>query len=97
MLKHIVLMEFKADAPEGAAKQVMGALRALPDAIPEIVSLAVGTNVVESERNLDLGLVVEFENREALDRYAAYPAHVAVVRDEIQPVLERLVVVDFEF
>ena len=35
----------------------------MPAEIPEILSLAVGTNVVQSPRNLDLGLVVEFDSQ----------------------------------
>ena len=97
MLKHIVLMELQSDAPAGAADAILTALRALPAAIPEIRSLEAGPNVVESDRNLDLGLVVDFDDRAALDHYAAHPAHVAVVQDHIKPVLVRSVVVDFEY
>lgn len=97
MLKHIVLMELKPDAPDGAAEAIMAALRALPDTIPEILTLRTGRNVVESDRNVDLGLVVDFADRAALDHYAAHPAHVAVVTDHIKPVLVRSIVVDFEF
>ena len=96
MLKHIVVFEFMSDAPADTAANVMQALRALPAAIPEIVSLDAGENVVKSERNFDLGLIVEFKNRAALDTYIAHPAHVAAVENAIKPLLERLVVVDFE-
>ena len=96
MLKHIVVFEFKADAPSDAAERALEALRALPASIPEIVSLEAGANVVESERNYDLGLIVEFENRAALDTYIAHPDHVAAVEKAVKPVLERLAVVDFE-
>jgi hypothetical protein len=96
MLKHIVLIKLNPDAPAGASSQIMAALRGLPAEIPEILALDVGKNVVESDRNLDIGLVVEFADRAALDRYAAHPAHVAVVKDHIQPAAQRLVVVDFE-
>ena len=96
MLKHIVLIKLKPDAPAGSASRIMAALRELPATIPEIVSLDVGTNVVESDRNLDLGLIVEFADRAALDHYAIHPDHVAVVQEYIRPVAQRLAVVDFE-
>jgi len=96
MLKHIVLIQLKPDAPASAADRIMAALRELPTSIPEIAALDVGRNVVDSERNLDLGLIVDFADRAALDRYAAHPDHVAVVQEYIQPVAQRLVVVDFE-
>ena len=96
MLKHIVLIKLKPDAPASSGERIMAALRDLPKTISEIVALDVGKNVVESERNLDLGLVVDFADRAALDRYATHPDHVAVVQEYIQPVAQRLVVVDFE-
>ena len=97
MLKHIVLMEFRPDAPEGAIDDIIESLKALPATIPEIRSLEVGTNVVESPRNLDLGLIVEFAGRAELDRYAIHPDHHRVVHEKIQPIVEKLVVVDFNF
>jgi len=96
MLKHIVLMKFTPDPPEGAVDEIMEALRAMPAEIPEILSLAVGTNVVQSPRNLDLGLVVEFDSQESLEIYAVHQAHQSVVQERIRPILEQLVVVDFE-
>ena len=96
MLKHIVLMEFRLDAPAGAVAEVIESLEALPAAISEIRFLEVGRNVVDSPRNLDLGLIVEFAGRPELDRYIVHPDHQRVVNEKIRPVLEKLVVVDFE-
>ena len=97
MLKHVVLMEFKKDAPSDCAQRVISALKALPDAIPEIERLEVGIDVIGDPRAADLGLVVRLPDREALQRYADHPAHQRVVTEVIRPYLERAVVVDFEF
>ncbi|MHC4954970.1 MAG: Dabb family protein [Planctomycetota bacterium] len=96
MLKHIVLMKFRPDAPEGAVQEIIDALKALPATILEIQSLEVGGNVVENPRNVDLGLIVEFAGRPELDRYAMHPDHQIVVEQKIRPILESSVVVDFE-
>ena len=97
MLKHIVLMEFKKDAPADCAQQVISALKTLPDSIPEIESLEVGIDVVGDPRAVDLGLVVRLPDRKALQRYIDHPAHQRVVTTILRPFLERAVVVDFEF
>lgn len=97
MLNHIVLMEFKKDAPADCAQQVIAALKALPDAIPEIERLEVGIDVVGDPRAMDMGLVVRLSDQEALQRYIDHPAHQQIVKEIIRPHLERAVVVDFEF
>ena len=96
MLKHVVLMEFKKDAPDDCPQQVIAALKALPNLIPEIERLEVGIDTVGDPRCLDLGLIVRVADKEALQRYNDHHAHKRVVAECIRPYLERAVVVDFE-
>lgn len=92
MITHIVLMRFadKADADE--AKQ---RLEALPAAIPQITSLTVGLNVVESEVNYDLALVTTHDSVDELKGYQGHPAHVEF-GGWLRPLLTSRVVVDHE-
>ena len=97
MLKHVVLMEFKKDAPDDYPQEVIAALKALPALIPEILRLEVGIDTVGDPRALDLGLIVRVADKDALQRYTDHPTHQRVLTEIIRPHLERVVVVDFEF
>ncbi len=82
-LVHIVFWRFKERAlgrnkAENAA-ELARQLLALPDQIPDIRSFEVGADVVGSPASFDLALLSVFDSREALERYRAHPAHVAVL------------------
>ncbi|HNQ96558.1 MAG: Dabb family protein [Spirochaetales bacterium] len=82
MLKHIVMWQFKDEA-EGKTRSencrhIRGLLESLVGVVPEILSLEVGINEYPSPQSSDMVLTVEFESKEALDRYTAHPEHVKV-------------------
>lgn len=91
MFKHVVCQQFidKNDAHEAARL-----LRALPAEIPELLSMEVGINELETERSFDLVLIATFENKEGLHAYEHHPAHQAV-RAFIRPRRRGTVSVDF--
>ena len=79
MLTHIVIWKYKAEAGEGARREHVERLRALPAHIPEIESFAIGTDVLRLARSYDTGLVAVFRDLAALDVYTNHPEHLAVV------------------
>lgn len=94
MLMHVVSFKYKAEVIEARRDEHRDRLQALQD-LPGIVALMVGRDVVRSPRSYDTGLVVQFEDRAALDRYQKHERHVPVSQFGVT-LCEHIVAVDFE-
>lgn len=82
MLRHIVLFTMGASEESQRTadrEELTAALAAMPARIPEILDLTVGDNVVDGPSNADLALIVDLEDREALERYRVHPDHRSVM------------------
>jgi len=95
--RHIVLFQFKADAPAAKVQAIVDAFKALPGKLPAIQAFECGTNV--SPEGLDQGFThiftVTFASKEALEKqYLHEPAHQAFVA-MLGGVLEKALVVDY--
>ncbi|WP_291378710.1 Dabb family protein [Demequina sp.] len=94
---HVVLTEWRADAPAEALAQMRELARRFPAEIPGVVSVVEGASVSTEglEAGYDWALVVTFESAAARDGYLPHPAHkpVAAVIGEWA---ERLVVFDLD-
>jgi len=82
MLKHVVMWKLKEEA-EGKTKAenalwMKEHLEALAGIVPEIKSLEVGINVLNSDMAYDAVLISTFENKETLEAYKVNPKHVEV-------------------
>ena len=73
MLTHIVIWKYRPDVPPAMRAEHVAKLRALTAVIPEIVSLAVGFDVLHLPRSYDTGLVAVFHDRAGLDAYTNHP------------------------
>ena len=76
--RHIVIFQFKADAPAEKVRGVVEAFKALPGKLPAIKGFEWGTNV--SPEGLDQGFThvftLTFASKEALEKqYLHEPAH----------------------
>ncbi len=96
MVEHVVLFKTTAGATEEQKKRMEAELAVLRDKIPGIVDLTVGRNFSPRNQGYDIGLVVRFENREALDVYLPHPAHRGCVDTFVAPIKEDVIVVDYE-
>ena len=94
MLIHIVCWKYKEDINETERDAHREKLRALESVIPEVRRLAVGKDVLHLERSFDTGLVVDFEDADALQRYTDHPQHVEVAMLG-KIIAEKVVSVDF--
>ena len=96
MLIHIVCFKYKTDTSESARRDHVEKVTSLGDlAIPGILSLTVGTDIVRSTRSFDTGLIVRFPDRAALDDYQKHPLHVPIAQHGAA-LCEQIVSVDFE-
>ena len=94
MLKHVVLMKFKADVVEKDISDLERGLGALPEQIPEILGYEFGRDVVRSERSYDFALLSSFADLEALKRYQVHPGHQIVLKQVLR-MCDSILAVDF--
>ena len=94
MLIHIVCWKYKEDINDSERQSHREKLRALERVIPEVRRMAVGEDVLHLERSFHTGLVVEFDDTEALQRYTDHPQHLEVAALG-KTIAEKVVSVDF--
>ena len=95
--RHIVIFQFKADAPAEKVRGVVEAFKALPSKLPAIQAFEWGTNV--SPEGLDQGFThiftLTFASKEALEKqYLHEPAHQEFVA-LLPHILEKALVLDY--
>lgn len=95
MLTHIVIWKYRRDIEQEVREDHVGLLRALDGVIPEIVSLAVGFDVLRLPRSYETGLVAVFRDRAGLEAYTIHPAHIKVA-ELGRSISEHVASVDFE-
>ena len=96
MFRHTVLLKLADHTTDTQRAQICEALAELPAAIPEIRSYTIGTNVGDRPDNHDLAVIGDFDDKAGYQVYADHPAHVAVIRDLIAPLLTERAAVQFE-
>ena len=94
MLTHIVCWKYKPEIDEATRDDHRSRLAGLVGVVPEIVTFAVGSDILHLERSFDTGLVATFADAEALERYTVHPVHMQVAAMGKQ-IAERVVSVDF--
>ena len=95
--RHVVIFQFKAEAPVEKVRGVVEAFRALPAKLPAIKAFEWGTNV--SPEGLNQGFThvftLTFASKEALEQhYLHEPAHQEFVA-MLGGLLEKALVVDY--
>jgi hypothetical protein len=91
---HIVWIKFNPEVPDERIAEHIAALNTLQDSVPGITGLSVGANFTDRAEGYTHGVIVELENKAALDVYATHPGHVAVagpLKDDAH-----LLVMDYE-
>lgn len=96
MLRHVVLLRWKADTSPAQLQALREGLSALPDAIPEIRRYEFGGDAAISEGNFDFAIVADFENRSDFERYAAHAVHQKLIAERIRPILRERAAVQYE-
>ncbi len=97
-LNHVILVWFNDDISAEQIEKVKRESYALK-AIGELRYIQAG-NAVESERSIvddsfDLGLIMQFDSKEAMERYINDPRHKAFVDEHIKGKVQRVLVYDF--
>jgi hypothetical protein len=95
---HVVSWRLSGTTPQERARQadtVVAAVDATRSQIPGLLSLEVGRNVVEAADAWDVGAVMVFQSRDALDAYQSHPAHLAL-KSIVGPLRSARSQLDFE-
>lgn len=96
MIRHIVLLTLKPDAPSDAARTIVEALRALPPMIPSIRDYQAGVDLAIAPGNATIAATAIFDDEAGYLQYRDHPAHRAVIQDYIDPVRESRAAIQFE-
>jgi hypothetical protein len=96
MVEHVVLFKTTPEATPEQKERAIAALKTLKDKIPGILDISSGTNFSARNQGFDIGLVVRFVDRAALEVYLPHPAHRGCVDEFITPIKQDVIVVDYE-
>ncbi len=96
---HIVLCWLKDSGNPEHRQQLVDASRKFA-VIPGVTRVSAGT-VVPSDRAIvdstfDVAIVISFPDRQALADYLVHPVHKKAVEEVLKPLVEKIVVYDFE-
>ena len=96
MVEHLVLFKWNEDASKEAIQSAIDGLLSLRHKIPGIVDMSCGMNFSDRAKGFHSGLVVRFQNREALEAYIPHPEHQSVVQTLLAPIRADVLAVDYE-
>ncbi|MBV9468924.1 MAG: Dabb family protein [Abitibacteriaceae bacterium] len=95
MVEHLVWFKLKEGVTEEQQQAMLNALRALKEQIDGIEHIACGEDFSGRSNGYQIGLVVQFTSRQALDQYQPHPIHQAFV-SEFKPLWDSVQALDFE-
>ena len=95
MLRHVVLIRFRAETTGDQKQAVLDALGALPAQVPQIRGYVFGLDAGISEGNYDLAVVADFDDAEGYREYATNAEHQRVIRELIAPILAERAAVQY--
>ena len=94
MYIHVFAFRWKAGVTEEQRERVTAAIRGLQGKIPGLLETWVGMNISPRSQGYELGGVMKFQDKAALDAYGGHPAHQELL-SWLMPLIEP-VEVDFD-
>lgn len=95
MVEHLVWFKMKEGVSDEQKQAMKEALRALPAKIESIEHLAVGEDFSGRSQGYEMGLVVRFSSRQALEEYGPHPDHV-LFAESFKELWDDVKALDFE-
>jgi len=96
MIRHIVLLTLKPDAPDDAPATIVAALRGLVGVVPSIRGYQAGVDLQIVPGNATIAATATFDDASGYLQYRDHPAHRAVIAELIDPVRESRASIQFE-
>lgn len=98
-VNHTVFVWLKKGGDATDRQKLIDAAKMLKREIPEVEALVVGPMLPSTrpivDSTYDVGFVMRFANKEAMDRYERHPVHQQAVKDLLQPLAKKVQVYDF--
>ena len=94
MVVHTFAFRWKTGVREDQKARAIVEIRALQGQIPGLLETSVGTNISPRSQGFELGGVMKFSNREALEAYGGHPVHQKLLQ-WLMPLIDPIEV-DFE-
>ncbi len=95
-VEHVVLVRPKPEATEEHLAELRAQLLGLEEKLPGILHATCGRNFSERSGGYEIGFVVRFADRAALEHYLPHPLHREVVERYVRPHTDGVLVVDYE-
>jgi hypothetical protein len=96
MIRHIVLLTLRSDAPPGSAGAIVEALKGLSSSVPSIRDYQAGVDLRIVPGNASVAATATFDDEAGFLAYRDHPAHRAVIEQYIDPVRESRAAIQFE-
>ncbi|REG82614.1 Dabb family protein [Marinomonas pollencensis] len=97
MIRHILFIQFKDEANSADVTRCLENIAGLKDKIDGIEGVEWGeNNSPVGFKNYTHCVLMTFIDEAARDAYLPHPVHQALVNDELMPILEDVVMLDFE-
>jgi hypothetical protein len=96
MIRHIMLLTLRSDAPPDAAGTIVDALRALTGVIPSIRDYEAGVDLGIVPGNATVAATATFDDSAGYLEYRDHPAHRSVIERYIDPVRQSRAAVQFQ-
>ena len=99
MIKHIVLLKIKPGVSKDKIEEMYDNLFRLKDLISGIATISGGKNNSPENKSKEYteGFVLNFENKEIREMYLNHPDHIKVAKQYILPIIDEIVVFDYEY
>ena len=92
MITHLVMFRFNDKGDIGKVRELLEGLEGI---VPQLRSIEVGVNIVDSPRAYDMVLQTTFDSLEDLQAYQVHPTHVEAAT-YIRSVIDASASVDYE-
>lgn len=96
MIRHVLLIRFKAGADQAARLNVKKAFEKLPSLIPGVKSYSVGLDLSLLPGNADLAVVAEFSQQADFLAYSLHAAHAEVIYPVCGEIMESYSTAQYE-
>lgn len=96
MIRHVLLIRFKAGTDETVRRDVKRAFEKLPSLIPQVKSYSVGLDLALLPDNADLCVVAEFSQQADFLTYSQHAAHAEVIYPVCGAVMESYATAQYE-
>lgn len=99
MIKHIVLLKIKPNISNDKIEEMYKNLFQLKNSIADIIFISGGKNNSLECKNKSYteSFVVEFKDKNVRDTYLNHPEHKKVAETYILPIIDDIIVFDYEY